>query len=336
VDAISLVFGTKNRGVDIPLTNEHFETNQPGVYIVGELGGMGLIRNAVSQGRQAGQDIIAGSRRGKGEALDALVVGAGPAGISTTLQLMEAGLRVLLIEREQFGGTIMHYPRKKIVMTGTLDFPLFGKVKCRTMSKEELVDLWKEIRSATGMSVTTGELVEMIEPSADGQWQVQSSGGQYLAANVVLALGRRGSPRKLGVPGEEEQKVSYRLLEPQGFANKHVLIVGGGNSAAECAIALADFGECQSVTISYRRSEFARCRAQVRERLEAVIAGGHVQALMATKVTEIGTSSVTLVGDDSAPVSIPNDEVIVQIGGTPPDALLGKFGIQTVTKRAQR
>ena len=336
VDAITLVFGSKTRGIDIPLTNENFETNQPGVFIVGELGGMGLIRNAVSQGRQAAQHVITTTRRGAGDVLDAVIVGAGPAGISAALQLMQAGLRVLLVEREEFGGTIMHYPRNKVVMTGTLDFAIFGKVKARTMTKEQLVELWQEICESTKVPFVTGQLVEDLEQSVEGFWNVHTKEQNYCAANVLLALGRRGSPRKLGVPGEAQQKVVYRLLEPQKFADRDVLVVGGGNSAAECALALADYGGCASVSISYRRSEFARVRAEVRSRLGVALDNGRATSLMPTEVTEIGVDKVTLRQGDGAMVSIANDDVIVQIGGTPPTALLEKFGIETITKHAER
>ena len=179
VQAISLVFGTARRGLELPQVDPDFQTNQPGVYIVGELGGMGLIRNAVSQGRQAADHIVAGDRKAADESLDALVVGAGPAGTSATLRLMEAGLRVLLLEREAFGGTITHYPRAKVVMTGFLDFPMYGRVSKRKMSKEQLVDLWGDIREKTGLRVAVGELVEKIERSEDGSWLVSSTGGVF-------------------------------------------------------------------------------------------------------------------------------------------------------------
>ncbi len=239
VNAISLVFGTAKRGLELPQVDPDFQTNQPGVYIVGELGGMGLIRNAVSQGRQAADHIVAGDRRGDADCLDALVVGAGPAGTSATLRLMEAGLRVLLLEREAFGGTITHYPRAKVVMTGSLDFPLYGRVSKRKMSKEELVLLWQDIQEKTGLQVAIGELVEKIERGKGDSWLVSSTGGVFETANVLLALGRRGSPRKLEVPGEELSKVAYRVIEPEVFRDQHVLVVGGGNAAVESVFALA-------------------------------------------------------------------------------------------------
>ncbi len=296
---------------------------------------MGLIRNAVSQGRQAAEAAAASGRRGAGDAWDAVVVGGGPAGMSATLRLMEAGLRVTLLERDEIGGTIMHYPRAKVVMTGALDFAAgIGTVKRRTMSKEELVDLWKSIIERSKMPVKTGVTVEGVAAEPDGMWKLETTAGPVRAANVLLALGRRGNPRRLGVPGEELAKVSYTLLEPDPFRGKHVLVVGGGNSAVENALALADFGGCASVAISYRRNAFARCRAENRRRVDELIQAGKVKPLMPSEVVRIDAAEVVLTSEGKA-ARLPNDAVIVQIGGTAPAELLQKFGIQVVTKRGE-
>ncbi len=336
MDAIDLVFGTAKRGVELPVVDETFQTSQPGVYVVGELGGMGLIRNAVTQGREVGEYIARSRRRGDGGVYDAVVVGAGPAGISASLQLIKEGLRVLLLERETFGGTIQHYPRAKVVMTGNLDLPGFGSVKRRTMTKEQLVGLWGDIRTKIDIPLREGELVTELSLAADDTWEIHCTGGIVRAANVVLALGRRGSPRKMDVPGEDSAKISYRVLEPEAFAGKQVLVVGGGNAAAECALALAEQGGCASVTISYRRAEFARLRGQVRDRLQALISAGRIVAEMESNVTGVAPDSVGLRFNDGTEQTIANDEVVVQIGGTPPSALLKKFGIDLVTKRGER
>jgi thioredoxin reductase/NAD-dependent dihydropyrimidine dehydrogenase PreA subunit len=334
VEAIKLVFGTAQRGVELPRVDPNFQTTRAGVYVVGELGGMGLIRNAVSQGRQAADHVVSAGRRGKGDAFDAAIVGAGPAGMSTTLRLREAGLRVVLLERDSVGGTIMHYPRAKVVMTGALDFAGFGTVKRSKMSKEELVELWKSIIDKTSLPVKTGVTVEGVSEQPDGMWKLETSTGPVLAANVLLALGRRGNPRRLGVPGEEFSKVSYTLLEPDPFANKHVLVVGGGNSAVENALALSDFKNCASVSISYRRGAFARCRAENKRRIDEAIAAGRVRPLMPSEVVRIGERDVVL-NVDGKEQTVQNDAVIVQIGGTAPSELLQKFGIEVVTKRGE-
>ncbi|MBK7586282.1 MAG: NAD(P)-binding domain-containing protein [Myxococcales bacterium] len=339
VDAIRLVFGSKTRGVELPQIGPTFETNQPGVFIVGELGGMGLIKNAVSQGAQAAGHIHKGGpngvRRGVDGALDALVVGAGPAGISATLGLMEAKLRTLLVDREALGGTITHFPRAKVVMTGPLELPLFGTVKKRTMSKEKLVELWAEIMAKCSLPLATGHLVQSIQPEGDGMWRIRSETSEWRAANVVLALGMRGSPRKLGVPGEELPKVVYRLIEPDPFEGQHVLVVGGGNSAVESALALADYGRCASVAISYRRDAFARCRGDNRRRIDELIKSGRVQALMPSTLEAIEPARV-LFKQDGSVRELRNDAVIAQIGGTSPADLLKTFGINLISKYGER
>jgi thioredoxin reductase len=219
-------------------------------------------------------------------------------------------------------------------MTGSLEFAIAGSVKRRTMSKEDLVALWKEIMERHRVPAKTGVTVEAVMEEPDGMWRVETSAGPLRGANVLLALGRRGAPRKLEVPGEDLAKVHYRLVEPRPFAGKHVLVVGGGNSAVETALALADFDSCASVSISYRRDAFARCRAENRRRIEEAIRGGKVNALLPTELVGIQEREVVLTrgGRESR---IPNDAVIVQIGGTAPAELLQSFGIRVVTKRGE-
>jgi thioredoxin reductase/NAD-dependent dihydropyrimidine dehydrogenase PreA subunit len=333
VSAIKLVFGSAERGVELPRLDPSFQTTRPGIYVVGELGGMGLIRNAVRQGRQAADHVVSSGRRGN-EAWDVAVVGAGPAGLSATLRLMEAGLSVLLIERDAVGGTIMHYPRAKVVMTGALELAMVGSIKRRKMSKEELVALWRSVAERTNLPVKTGVTVQSVSEDPDGMWRVETTGGPVRAANVLLALGRRGTPRKMEVPGEEQPKVHYTLIEPEPFESKHVLVVGGGNSAVETALALADFGRCASVSISYRRNAFARCRAENRRRIDEAIQAGKVQPLMPSEVESVGEKDVVLTRE-GVRQSIQNDAVIVQIGGTAPAELLQAFGVEVVTKHGE-
>jgi thioredoxin reductase (NADPH) len=331
MDAIRLVFGTETRGVELPRLDESFQTSAPGVYVVGELAGMGLIRNAVRQGVLAGAAI---ARRAPlaGDVLDAVVVGAGPAGISAGLALQFARKRLLVLERETFGGTIAHYPRAKVVMSGELELPGYGRIKRTRMSKEELLALWQDIRSKTQLPVETDTMVSGLSRDPSGAWRVESSRGIVLAGSVVLALGRRGAPRKLEIPGEELPKVAYGLIEPEEHAGRHVLVVGGGNSAIESALALADFGGCASVSISYRREHFARARGDNLSRIGAAIARGAVRALLGTELTSIAADHICLRRGDGDAETLANDAVIIQIGGTDPSSLLRTFGVELHTK----
>jgi thioredoxin reductase/NAD-dependent dihydropyrimidine dehydrogenase PreA subunit len=331
VGAISLVFGTASRGVELPAIDPDFQTNLPGVYIVGELGGMGLIRNAVEQGRQAALHAARGGRRSP--PIDAIVVGSGPAGIGAALQLRASGLAPLLVEQGAFGGAITHYPREKVAMTGTLELAGYGTIKRRTMTKEALLGLWYDVRERTDLQIVTGRAVDRLERRGE-LWEVGAGDWSATAAHVFLALGRRGTPRVLGVPGEDLAKVHYRLLEPEPFEGKHVLVVGGGNAAADCAIALAEFGRCASVALSYRRTQLARQRGSLRAALEAGFARGTIEPLLGTEVESIGEDHVVLRGPAGG-ARRRNDAVIVQIGGTAPADLLRSFGIDLVVKRGE-
>lgn len=333
VGAIKLVFGTVTRGVELPKLTPSFETNQSGVYVVGELGGMGLIRNAVEQGRQAAAAIVNSKRRARPGELDAIVIGAGPSGISCALALIAHGLNVEIVEQDKYGGTIAHYPRAKVVMTGAFELAGYGTVRARTMSKEQLLELWTDIRGRTHLPVREGIRVEAIHPDHSA-WRVNAAAWSDRAANVVLALGRRGAPKTLGVPGEDLPNVVYRVIEPEVFAGKRMLVVGGGNAAADCAIALAEQGNCTRVALSYRRDQLMRLRGSVRTRLDELIAKGGVLPLLGTEVISIGSQHVVLQGRDGIQ-HVENDHVVVQIGGTAPAQLLRSIGIELVEKRGE-
>jgi thioredoxin reductase (NADPH) len=333
VDAISLVFGSERRGVDIPHVKETFETNVPGLYIAGELGGMGLIRNAVTQGREAIEYLTRDlERRGDGMH-DVAIVGAGPAGLAATLQAEKEGLGYVTLEQEDIGGTLLSYPRHKIVMTQSMDIPIYGKCRFRRISKEELLDLWNEIIDRTGVRVHTKVRVEGIE-RRNGHFRIVTTQGEHEARRVVLAVGRRGTPRKLGVPGEQSGKVTYRLLEPEQYRGSRVLVVGGGDSAVEAALALARVEGC-TVGLSYRKSAFGRVKEENQQRLEEVVKAGDIALHLASEVREIRPGAAVLEGETGL-FELPNDYVLVFIGGELPTAFLQKIGVSVEKKFGER
>jgi thioredoxin reductase (NADPH) len=333
VDAITLVFGSATRGVDIPHVKETFETNVDNIFIAGELGGMGLIRNAVTQGKQAADNIAARGKSTDRSVLDLVIVGAGPAGLSATLQAESKGLRYVTIEQDDVGGTILTYPRQKLVMTQPMEIPLYGKYTQREVIKEELLELWREVIGRTGVGVNTRERLENVA-RPNGYFELTTTKGQYLTRHVLLAIGRRGTPRKLGVPGEATSKVTYRLLEPEQYRNKRLLVVGGGDSAVEAAVALGREPGTE-VTLSYRKSAFSRIKEDNRERLSHSVDDGSVNVMLESQVERIDNDSITLECKGKG-VEVANDYVFVFIGGELPSNFLRQMGIEISTKFGEK
>jgi thioredoxin reductase/NAD-dependent dihydropyrimidine dehydrogenase PreA subunit len=327
-DAIKLVFGTEKRGVDIPMVNPNFETNVPGIFIAGELGGMGLIRKAIEQGKQAIDSIA--KNKGHEFPHDVVIIGAGPAGLGSALAAMEKKLRFVLIEQEEdFGGTVYHYPRNKLVMTAPVQLPLVGKVKMAETSKEELLEFWQGVIRDTGLKINFFERMEKITPRGSG-FVVRTSKREYQTRTVLLAIGRRGTPRKLDVPGEEQAKVVYRLIDAEQYRGKHLLVVGGGDSALEAALACSE-QPGTAVTLSYRSEAFGRVKPKNRERLEAAQKAGKVQVMLQSNVKNISEEGVTL-NHEGRQIELRNDAVIVCAGGVLPTPFLKEIGVMIETK----
>lgn len=330
VGAITLVFGNEKRGVDIPYVTPNFETNVKGVFIAGELGGMGLVRNAITQGRQAVEYITCYLKeKNKGGAkYDVLIVGAGPAGIGASLAALKAGLKFVTIEQNDIGGAILHYPRQKIVMTQPMDIPLHGKIKFRETTKEALLELFQGIIAKSGLKVNTNEKMTALA-GRDGDFKVTTTKGEYLASTVVLAIGRRGTPRKLGVAGEELTKVCYSLLDPEQHKNCEIIVVGGGDSAVEAAMALASCGN--KVALSYRGDALSRIKQGNRDRLDKAVAEKKLTLLLKSNLKEIKDKEVHI-DIDGQLKQMPNDFVYIFAGGELPNDFLRNIGIKVEQK----
>ncbi len=329
-NAITLVFGTEKRGVDIPVIDDNFETNIDGIYIAGELGGMGLIRNAIEQGKSAVK-AIAKTLPVKGSSNDyqLVVIGAGPAGFAATLQAQQDGLKYLTVDQDSLGGTVFQYPRGKIVMTQPVQLPITGKMHFRETSKEKLLEYWSDIEEKSQISIQYHEMVAAIE-SGDNGITVKTNKNSYSADRVLLAIGRRGTPRKLDIPGEDLPKVVYRLIDPDQYVNQRVMIVGGGDSALEAALAIADV-DGSEVSLSYRSESFSRAKAKNRERIEQYANEGKIKLYLPSNLTQIDQDTVTL-DQNGESITVPNDGVIINAGGILPTGFLKKIGIEVDTK----
>jgi thioredoxin reductase len=330
MEAIQLVFGTETRGVDIPRIKGDFETNVPGLYVIGELGGMGLIRNAFEQGRQCVEGIARRPDQGSKDLLDLVIVGAGPAGLAASLYARKAGLRFVTLEREKdAGGTVRHYPRKKLVMSAPLEVPGRGKLGAREIVKEDLIALWDEL--AAGLPIHTDIAVKVVHHAGNG-FAIETNRYGYHARRVILAIGRRGIPRKLGVPGEDSSNVQYALAEPETFRGDRVLIVGGGDSAVEAAIALSEQSGTQ-VRMSYRREQFSRIKPANRARIVEAIQREYVAVHWSTEVSRIEPDTVWLSSATSPdPLGLPTDQVLIFAGGELPTPFLRECGVEIETK----
>jgi thioredoxin reductase/ferredoxin len=332
VQALTLVFGTEKRGIDIPHVSQSFETNVPGVFIAGELGGMGLVRKTTEQGRQAMMAIRKRSG-GHGAPLDVVIVGAGPAGISAGLSAVFHKLRYAIIEQEDsLGGSVYHYPRNKPTMTSPVKLDLIGTVRLGSeVKKERLLEFWNEIVDRTQLSMNFNERFVGLQRRADGTFDVRTSRAEYHTQSVLLALGRRGTPRKLGVPGEELPKVVYRLVDAEQYAHRAVLVVGGGDSALEAAIAIA-LEPGSDVTLSYRGEAFSRVKEKNRNSLDELVRADRLRLMLESRVERIDADSVTLTVAGADPQTLPNQAVIVCAGGDLPTPLLRSIGIRFETK----
>jgi thioredoxin reductase (NADPH) len=333
VDAITLVFGSERRGIDIPLVTPTFESTVPGIFVAGELGGMGLIRNALEQGKQAIEAIAQklGSGGPRPDQLDVFIVGAGPAGFAATLTAKSKNMRYATVEQESLGGAVFQYPRGKLVMTAPATVPLLGKVNFRQTSKEALLQFWTEAERKTSVKINYKERVEDITRTSDG-FTVKTNKGSYPTRSVLLAIGRRGTPRKLGVPGEEMSKVVYRLVDPDQYAGQKVLVVGGGDSALEAAASIAETKATGGVVLSYRGAEFDRAKARNKDRVQAAAKNGRLRVMMKSNVKKIEAEKVAI-EHEGAVVEMGNDAVIVSAGGVLPSDFLKRVGIAVETKR---
>jgi len=343
VSAIMLTQGEAVHRVRVPDIKPDFQSNIAGIFIAGELGGRGLIKNAINEGRIAAEHVAqdlaamrsvtdAAAPTGEpaaGEILDLAIVGSGPAGLSAGLEAHRRELKYIVLEQGTLADTIRKYPRRKILFAEPLKIPLYGDLWISDSSKETLLETWETIIANTGLRVATGHRVESIIRDEDAF--VLSAGGRtFRARRIILAMGRRGTPRRLDIPGEEAENVFYDIVEMEAFKSRRVTVVGGGDSAIESALGLANQPGTK-VTLSYRGDTFKRVKARNLQKLKACVDCGRINLCLASELQEIRPDSVILQMKGTSK-ELPNDDVIIRIGGEPPDAFLGKLGVRMVQK----
>jgi thioredoxin reductase (NADPH) len=331
--AIALTYDGNLQTIRVPQVNERFETNVPGLHIVGELGGMGLIKTAINEGKlvmdHLRKKMAEQPQQLAPDQFDVAIIGAGPAGLSASLTAQQHGIRYLTLEQGEIASTIRQYPRQKFLMAEPLEIPLYGSLYVGDGTKEALLEVWESIIKNTGVLIRTNEGLQSVQRNGNG-FYVISSKQQYYARFVVLAIGRRGVPRKLNVPGEQLSKVSYRLIEADSYEAKRVVVVGGGDSAIEAALALSRANR-NKVTLCHRGADFSRARERNREFLTTAQKEGRIEILLNANIAEITATSVTVNATAGARM-IPNDFVFVLIGGESPEEMLQRMGVQIVEK----
>jgi thioredoxin reductase (NADPH) len=325
VGGIELIMAKPGRSADLPVIDSNFETTVKGMFIVGELGGMGLIKNAISQGKKVIEYITSLPQSTRDGMVDVAIIGAGPSGLTAGLTAQEKNLRYIVLEQGDIGGTILQYPRAKIVMTNPVELPLWGKLKFTEASKEQLLELWNAIIEKTKLKIATNEKVSNVQYAND-EFTLTTSTKQVTARYVVLALGRRGTPRKLGVPGEERSKVAYRLIDAASHNNEHIMVVGGGDSAIEAAVGLASQNS-NTVTLSYRKNEFSRIKERNKTHIDDFVSRKKITVIFNSEVKEIREDSILLLTQNGEQ-EIKNSYVYIFVGGELPNEFLKKIGIQ--------
>lgn len=333
--AITVARGNAANRVVVPDVGANFETSVPGLYIVGELGGRALIKNAVNEGRVAAEHVVKIATRRRSECvsaehtMDVAIIGSGPSGLSAGLVAHRATLDYVMLEQGTLAETVRKYPRHKVLFAEPLSMPLYGDLWVSDASKESLLAVWEAVIARTGLRVHTGQQVRQISREGD-TFVIATPSETHRARAVILALGRRGTPRRLGVPGEELPTVFYDVAEMADFAGRRVLVVGGGDSAIESALGLAN-QTGTTVTLSYRGDTFTRLKDRNRARIDAAIADGRVVAVFTSDVREI-RADVAILDVGGTTRIVPCDDVVIRIGGEPPTALLEQLGVRMVTK----
>ncbi|MFC1585570.1 NAD(P)-binding domain-containing protein [Fibrobacterota bacterium] len=320
----------------LPELKDGSQTSVPGVYCVGDLTGIPLIKLAAESGYQLIEQLAADEQfkkdresRRDDDVYDLIMVGAGPAGISACLRAAELGLKHLLLESSLKFNTIVNFPAGKPIYVTPEHPPMQSALKFTDGSKESLLDELKKDIEGKPLPVREGEMVRRISRD-QGRFKVETAKDAYYALRVVVAIGKTGNARQLGVPGERLPKVYTRLIDPGEFKDRDILVVGGGDSAIEAAVALADHGN--QVTLSYRKDALSRPKEQNLAAFDAKVKSGGITALFGSQVEEIKEKEV-IVNTPEGRQNLKNDVVLGLIGTEVPVEFFKRSGIKLEGER---
>ncbi len=325
--------GTLPPPIELPDIDDSFQTPVPGQYLVGEVAGKPLVKNAANLGRFVVEHIVASGLRpapAVSGVVDVAIVGSGPAGLSAALSCIHRGLSYVVLEKEQdAASTVARYPKGKPFMAEPADCRNVSLLPVFDATKEVLVSTWHAVIAQAGVRIERGQAVESVR-KVDELFEIATTVAVHRAQRVVLATGTRGKPRTLSIPGADLAKVQSRLEDPAEFADRAALVVGGGDSALEAALALADAGA--RVTLAYRGRAFSRAQKKNRAAVEDAAARGAIDVRLETSPTEITGDEVALAGPGGAVARIPNDAAFVLIGADLPVKWLAKVGVPFVQR----
>lgn len=313
----------------LPKINADGSTDLPGVYIVGDLSGIPLLKFSSHTGAIAVNKISERLKTKQSTELDLVIIGGGVSGISAALQAKKLNINFKIYEAAEVFSTIVNFPKGKPIYTYPSEMTPEGDLQFSkdANTKEKLLE---ELKSQANTHEIKPEIAnaDKIEKSSNGYVIHFSNNEKVKSSNVIIAIGRSGNFRKLGIKGENLPKVYNRMHDPKEFVGKKVLVVGGGDSALETAIAITEAGG--QVTISYRNPEFNRPKIEHVQKIKTLEKLDKIKVKMSSIITEITNQEVKVKLASGSIENIPNDIVFSMIGREPPLEFFRRSGIEII------
>jgi len=338
------------RSREVPAIDDTYQTNIPHLYIVGEAAGTASINLAMRSGRQVIEAISNELRTipplARPDVCDVVIVGCGPAGLGATATAKAAGLNYVNLEKMTPASTLRSYPRAKFVQATPIDIVEYGSFFLEgDNSREELIALWEKVIAQAGLRINERE--EVVDIRREGDWFLvrTARGSLFRGRCVVLAIGVRGNPRHLSLPGDTPSRVFYSLIEPEEFRKRKILVVGGGNAGSEVVQALAAEQLGNTVSYSFRSPVLTNVTRENAEKISALQQSQRITVYPASALREIRPASVVLEPVKSRaqvdtppsvaptlPFELDNDAIFAMIGAELPTSFLKSIGIKMISK----